>query len=278
MDHFNNYITVDLDVMQSNYRIMQRLAGVPTMAIIKADAYGHGAVAVTKALDADFYGVSSLSEALELRKAQIQTPILILGHMPTCGYSQAVRNGIRPAIFSWEDAQALSQTAVEQGVTAPFHFVVDTGMSRIGFQVTEAEADICRRIAQLPNLECEGIFSHFATSDEADLSRAQNQAAAFDRFCAMLEDRGVQVQYKHLDNSAGIIKFDCHYDMVRAGIVLYGLQPSQHVPIRQLGLRPALCWHSRIAHLKTLEPGRQVSYGGDFTTSRPTLVATIPVG
>ena len=278
MEHFNNYITVDLDILKENFRILQARAGVPVMAIIKADAYGHGAVAVAKALDAEFYGVSSLSEALELRSGGIQSPVLILGHTPVYGYAQAVRYGIRPAIFTLEDAKAFSQAAVEQGITAPFHFAVDTGMSRIGFQVTEADADICREIAQLPNLECEGIFSHFASADEADLTRANAQAAAFDRFCGLLQDRGVCVKFRHLDNSAGIINFDFHYDMVRAGIVLYGLQPSKDVPVERLGLRPALSWHSRIAHLKTLEPGRQISYGGEFTTTRPTKVATIPVG
>ncbi len=277
-EHFNNYLTVDLDILQENFQIIRKLAGVPVMAVIKADAYGHGAVTVAKHLDAEFFGVSSVSEALELRRAGVKQPILILGHTPVYAYEQIVEQGIRPAIFSLEDARALSRIAAAKKVIAPFHFAVDTGMSRIGFQVTEAEADICRQIAQLPNLDCEGIFSHFAASDEADLSRAQSQSAAFDRFCGMLESRGVCPRLKHLDNSAGIINFGNHYNMVRAGIILYGQLPSAHVPIRQLGLRPAMSWHSRIAHLKTLEPGRQISYGGDFITTRPTRVATVPVG
>lgn len=278
MEHFNNYLTVDLDILQENFQIIRKLAGVPVMAVIKADAYGHGAVTVAKHLDAEFFGVSSVSEALELRRAGVKQPILILGHTPVYAYEQIVEQGIRPAIFSLEDARSLSRIAAAKKVIAPFHFAVDTGMSRIGFQVTEAEADICRQIAQLPNLDCEGIFSHFAASDEADLSRAQSQSAAFDQFCGMLESRGVCPRLKHLDNSAGIINFGNHYNMVRAGIILYGQLPSAHVPIRQLGLRPAMSWHSRIAHLKTLEPGRQISYGGDFITTRPTRVATIPVG
>ena len=278
MEHFNNYLTIDLDILQENFRIISRTAGVPVMAIIKADAYGHGAVTVAKHLDAEFFGVSSVSEALELRKAGVTQPILILGHTPVYAYGQIVTAGIRPAIFNLEEAKLLSEAASGAGVTAPFHFAVDTGMSRIGFQVTEEEADICKQIAALPHLDCEGIFSHFATSDEADLSRAKAQAAAFDRFCHMLESRGVQPRLKHLDNSAGIFNFHNHYNMVRAGIILYGLQPSSHVPISPAGLRPALQWHSRIVHLKTLEPGRQISYGGDFVTTRPTRVATVPVG
>lgn len=280
MDHFNNYITVDLDILKENFRIMKKIAGVPVMAVIKANAYGHGAVAAAKVLrnDAAFFGVSSVSEALELRNADIDNPILILGHTPTCAFPQIIKNNIRPAIFQYEDALLLSQEAARQGVTAPFHFAVDTGMSRIGFQTTEEDADICQRIAQLPNLECEGLFSHFATSDEADLSKANAQAQRFADFDAMLKARGIHIKLRHLDNSAGIVNFDQHYEMVRAGIVLYGLLPSAHVPIRELGLRPALSWYSRIAYLKTLEPGREVSYGGDFITTRATRVATVPVG
>ena len=278
MEHYNNYLTVDLDILQENFRIIKKLAGVPVMAVIKADAYGHGAVMAAKCLNAEFYGVSSVSEALELRRAGIAQPILILGHTPVCGYPQLVAQNIRLTIFSLEDAEALSKAAVELGVTAYVHIAVDTGMSRIGFQVTEEAADVCKQIVGLPNLDCEGIFSHFATSDEQDLSRAKAQEEAFVRFCAMLERRGICPPIKHLDNSAGIINFAGHYHMVRAGIILYGQEPSIHVPIRELGLRPAMSWHSRIAHIKTLEPGRQVSYGGDFTTTRPTRVATIPVG
>lgn len=280
MDLFHNYITVDLDILLENFRIIQKAAGVPVMAVIKADAYGHGAVAAAKTLEneAAFFGLASIYEALELRNAGIQTPILILGHMPTAAYPDAVRLGIRPAIFTYEDALALSREAQKQGVTAPFHFAVDTGMSRIGFQVTEADADICQKISQLPNLDCEGIFSHFATSDEEDLTAARAQAALYDQFCTMLEHRGVSIRLHHLDNSAGILNFDHHYQMVRAGIILYGLEPSSHVPVAQLGLKPVLSWHARIAHLKTLEPGRRISYGGTHTTTRLTRVATIPVG
>ena len=280
MDSLNSYITVDLDVLQENFRKIRQAAGVAVMAVIKADAYGHGAVEVAKVLadQADFFGVACIYEAMELRQAGIENPILILGQMPSDAYDQAANQGIRPTIFHYEDALALSQAAQKAGVVAPFHFAVDTGMSRIGFQVTENDADMCQKIAQLPNLECEGIFSHFATSDEADLSRAKAQAQRFDQFVTMLKSRGVCPPICHLDNSAGILNFENHYQMVRAGIILYGLEPSDQVDIARLGLKSALCWHSRISHLKTLEPGRQISYGGTYTTTAPTRVATIPVG
>lgn len=280
MDHFNNYAQVDLDVLRHNFCQIRAAAGTPVMAVIKANAYGHGALAAAKALEqeAAFFGLAALDEALELRSAGIQTPILILGHMPTAAFADAIPLHIRPTISTWEDALALSQIASGQGVTARFHIAVDTGMGRIGFPVTEAAADLCQQIASLPNLELEGIFSHFATSDEADLSAAKAQAQRFDRFCAMLEERGVRIPIRHLDNSAGIVNFDNHYDMVRAGIILYGLAPSSEVDLSGLQLKPALSWHCRITHLKTLAAGMPISYGGTFVTSRPTRVATLSVG
>ena len=250
------------------------------MAIIKADAYGHGAVQVGRWLQnkCRFFGVSSITEALELRRAGLRNPILVLGHTPVESFETAIVNGIRPAIFRWEDALALSDTACRLEVRAPFHFAVDTGMSRIGFQVTEQEADLCAKIAGLPNLVPEGLFSHFATADCADLSRANAQAVLFDRFDAMLKARGVKVLIRHLDNSAGVMNYHNHYEMVRSGIVTYGLYPSDEVAPENLPLQPAMEFFSRVTHVKTLPAGREVGYGGTYTTTRPTTVATIPVG
>ena len=280
MDRFNNYVEIDLDAIRANFAAVQQKAGVKVMAVVKADAYGHGAVQVARLLQDQcaFFGVSSLSEALELRKAGIETPILMLGHTPASAFPKAIRQGIRPAIFTWEDAAALSREAVQQNIVAPFHLAVDTGMSRLGFQVSEESADICAKIASLPNLDVEGLFSHFATADCADLSRAREQAERFDRFYEMLKARGVSVKLRHLDNSAGIMNFKNHYEMVRAGIVTYGLYPSDEVSPALLSLKPAMSWHSRVAHVKWLAPGRQIGYGGTFTTVEPTLVATVPVG
>ena len=276
----NTYVTIDLDSIAANFRAIREKAGVPVMAVVKADAYGHGAIQVARHLQDQcaFFGVSSMLEALELRQAGLDTPILILGHTPPSAFAAAVREGIRPTIFRYEDAVILSQEAARQGKSAPFHFAVDTGMSRIGFQATEEDADICARIARLPGLIPEGLFSHFATADCADLTAAQEQARLFDRFCEMLRQRGVEVKIRHLDNSAGLMNFSNHYDMVRAGIIIYGMYPSEEVAPALLPLKPALCWHSRISHIKLLEPGRAVSYGGTFVTARPTLIATVPVG
>ncbi len=273
-------LIIDLDAIRHNIQEVKKRAGVPVMAIIKADAYGHGAVEIARHLDEDcaFFGVSSMLEALELRRAEIEKPILILGYTPVEAYPEAIRLGIRPAIFRYEDALALSQAAQKLGLTAHFHFAVDTGMSRIGFQVTPEDADICAAIARLPGLDPEGLFSHFATADCADLTRARRQMEQFDRFYEMLQARGVSVKIRHLDNSAGVMNFRCKYEMVRSGIVTYGMYPSDEVDPQALDLRPALRWESRITHLKTLEAGREIGYGGAYTTTAPTRVATIPVG
>ena len=276
----NTYLKIDLDAIADNFRAIREKAGVPVMAVVKADAYGHGAVPVAQLLQNDcaFFGVSSVAEALELRHAGLSKPILILGHTPVDTFPVVVREQIRPTIFRWEDACALSAEAQKQGVTVPFHFAVDTGMSRIGFQATEDAADLCARIAKLPGLDAEGLFSHFATADCADLSRTEAQRALFDRFYEMLCARGVTIRLRHLDNSAGVMNRACHYDMVRAGIVTYGLYPSDEVDPKLLPLRPAMSWHSHISHIKLLEPGREISYGGTYVTAQDTMVATVPVG
>ena len=273
-------LMIDLDAIGHNIAAVKARVNAPVMAIIKADAYGHGAVELARYLDDScaFFGVSSILEALELRQAGIQKPILILGYTPESAFPDAIRQHIRPTIFRYEDGLALSQAAQTLGMTAQFHFAVDTGMSRIGFQVTQEDADLCARIAALPCLEAEGLFSHFATADCADLTRARHQAAQFAAFDRMLKDRGLVIPLRHLDNSAGLMNFGCEYEMVRSGIVTYGMYPSDEVDPNLLDLRPALWWESRITHLKTLEPGREIGYGGTYTTTRPTRVATIPVG
>lgn len=280
MSHDCTRAIIDLDAVSSNFDAVRRKAGVPVMAVIKADAYGHGAVPVARLLEkrCAFFGVSSMSEALELRDAGITRPILILGYTPPEAFPDAVHLGIRPAIFRREDGIALSRAAVEAGVSAAFHFAVDTGMSRIGFQVTQTDADVCAEIAALPGLTPEGLFSHFATADCWDLSRARAQAERFDAFDAMLKRRGVRIPIRHLNNSAGLMNFDRHYEMVRSGIVTYGLYPSDEVDAGLLPLAPAMRLLSRVSYVKALPPGREISYGGTFVTTRPTVVATVPIG
>ena len=276
----NTYVQIDLDAIRANLRNVRAKTGTGVMAVVKADAYGHGAVQVARHLEADcaFFGVSSVAEAMELRQAGLKKPILILGHTPVEGFSRAVDMDIRIAIFKWSDAQELSRVAQVRGRTAHIHLAVDTGMGRIGFEATAESADLCARIAQLPGLEVEGLFSHFATADCADLSRARAQAERFDAFHSMLLDRGMVIPIRHLNNSAGLMNFATQYEMVRSGIVTYGLYPSDEVDPRLLCLKPALSWYSRISHIKLLPPGCPISYGGTYVTDRPTRVATVTVG
>ncbi len=280
MQFDNTQLVIDLDAIEGNLEAVREKTGKLVMAVIKADAYGHGAVQVARRLEKKcaFFGVSSILEAMELRQAGISIPILILGYTPVRAFPTAVKQGIRPTIFHYDDAAALSRAAVEAGVCAPFHFAVDTGMSRIGFQATREDAAVCARIAALPGLRAEGLFSHFATADCADLTRARQQAELFAAFDGYLKELGVEIPIRHLDNSAGLMNFCSPYEMVRSGIVTYGMYPSDEVDPTLLGLTPALSWVSRVTHIKLLPPGRQISYGGTCTTTAPTMVATVPVG
>jgi len=275
-----NYVTVDLDAICHNLQVIAGCSGTAICGVIKADAYGHGAVRVAEAIApyCCFFGVSSIEEALELQKAGIALPIVILSRADREDYPLIVERGIRPAIFTWEDALALSQAAQRQKVTVPFHFVVDTGMNRIGMPANEESVGLCEKIAQLPNLLAEGIFSHLATADERDMTKTERQQAQFDAFCEKLENAGIMLKYRHLNNSAAALRLDRHYDMVRAWIVMYGHTPSEEMAQTVKDIRPALSWYSRISYIKQLEAGCEISYGGTFTTVRPTLVATLPVG
>lgn len=280
--YFRTQAKIDLDAVEYNYNNTRAKLpqGCKLLGVIKADAYGHGAVELAKFLQGkcDFFGVACIEEAVELKKADIKTPVLILGYVAPAFYDLVVKYDIRIPVFSYDTAKALSDEAVKQGKTVPFHFCIDTGMSRIGFQVNEESADICKKICALPNIEAEGLFSHFATADETDLTKALAQREKYKAFVEMLESRGIQIPIKHLNNSAGIMNFDEYFDMCRMGIILYGLYPSEEVDKSLLDIKPVMSWLTHISHIKTLEAGREVSYGGTFKTTEPRVIATIPVG
>lgn len=280
--YFRTEAAIDLDAAEHNFNITRAKLpeNVKLLCVIKADAYGHGAVPLAKLFEcrADFYGVACIEEAIELKKAGIKTPVLILGAVPKEFYSDIVKYDIRVPIFNLEDAKALSAEAVKQNKTAPFHFCVDTGMSRIGFQVNKESADTCLEITKLPNIEAEGLFSHFATADEKDLSKAIAQRDKFKEFIKLFEERGINIPIKHINNSAGIMNFDEYFDMCRMGIILYGLYPSHEVDENLLKIKPVMEWRAHITHIKELEPGREISYGGTYKTGETRRIATIPVG
>lgn len=280
--YFRTQAKIDLDAVEYNYNSTRAKLpqGCKLLGVIKADAYGHGAVELARFLEnkCDFFGVACIEEAVELKKTDIKTPILILGYVAPAFYDLVVKYDIRIPVFSYDTAKALSDEAVKQGKTVPFHFCIDTGMSRIGFQVNEESADVCKQICALPNIEAEGLFSHFATADESDLTKALAQREKYKAFVEMLERRGIQIPIKHLNNSAGIMNFDEYFDMCRMGIILYGLYPSEEVDKSLLDIKPVMSWLTHISHIKTLEAGREVSYGGTFKTTEPRVIATIPVG
>lgn len=280
--YFRTQAKIDLDAVEYNYNNTRAKLpqGCKLLGVIKADAYGHGAVELAKFLEdkCDFFGVACIEEAVELKKADIKTPILILGYVAPELSDIVVKYDIRIPVFSNDSAKALSDEAVKQGKTVPFHFCIDTGMSRIGFQVNEDSADICRQICDLPNIEAEGLFSHFATADETDLSKAIAQRDKFKEFVDMLQKREIDIPIKHLNNSAGIMNFDECFDMCRMGIILYGLYPSDEVDKSLLDIKPVMSWLTHISHIKTLEAGREISYGGTYKTTELRVIATIPVG
>ena len=280
--YHRTYAQINLDAVNHNINnVIDKIgSNAKLLAVIKADAYGHGAVEIGRLLEdrCSFFGVACTAEALELINTGLTRPILILGYVSPCEYPKIVKNDIRIPIFSLEDAKALSDEAVRQGKTVPFHFCIDTGMSRIGFQVNEESADICKKISALPNIKAEGLFSHFATADEKNLTKAMAQRSKYIDFDNMLRDRGVNVEIRHLNNSAGIMVFDNYFDMVRSGIITYGLYPSDEVDKSLLNIEPALQWKTHISHIKTLPAGREISYGGTYKTTDDTVIATIPVG
>ena len=253
------------------------------MAVIKTDGYGHGAVEVARELEhLDYiygYGVATVEEGIILRKKGMKKPILILGYVFREHYYDVVKYDIAPAVFTIDMARDLSKAAIIANKNCKIHLAVDTGMGRIGYQVNEESAMEMEQIAGLPNIIVEGIFTHFSRADEPDHENTNKQIALFKKMIKMLEDRGLNIPLKHCSNSAGIVEFpEANMDLVRAGIILYGLWPSEEVNHVRIDLKPALTLISHVAYVKTLEAGRAISYGGTYVTTKDTVVATIPVG
>lgn len=280
------YAEVNLDAIRFNLESMKGNICPETkiMAVIKADGYGHGAVEIAREVEALPYlagfATATFEEAVILRKCGIQRPILILGYVfPYC-YEELIQEDIRPALFRPDMAEELSRTACEQNRTVKVHIKVDTGMSRIGVWPDESGLAFVKKAAALPNLEIEGIFTHFATADMTDKAAAERQRQVFAAFVKRAEEAiGRQIPIKHCSNSAGIVRMqEANMDMVRAGITLYGLWPSEEVERDIIPLKAALSLKSRIVYTKEVGAGVPVSYGGTFVTGGVTRIATIPVG
>lgn len=279
------YAKIDLDAIRNNLYAIKALLSPSAriLAVIKADGYGHGAVPIAETLqDEDClagFAVATAEEALELRQNGIAKPILILGYVFPEHYPMLVAQQIRPAVFTLDMAVQLSQAASGQQRDIPVHIKIDTGMSRIGMPANAQSAQLIAQIAALPHLVTEGMFTHFARADEADKTSALSQLSQFQQMIRLTRQAGVRIPYVHCSNSAAIIDLpQANMDLVRAGIILYGLWPSQEVQKDRIRLQPALELVSHVAYVKRLEAGRSVSYGGTYTAAEPRIIATIPVG
>lgn len=281
-EYHRSFACVDLTAIKSNFDTLKSRISpeTKTMAIVKADAYGHGAVRVAKALEgrADYFAVADIEEALELRENGIKKPVLILSYTNPGLFGELVSNNLTATVYCLEDAVKLSETASELKKNAIIHIAVDTGMNRIGFEDCAESAKIIKKISELPFIEIEGIFTHFACSDSADKTSAFAQKNRFDKFIAQLEKEGVNIPVRHACNSAAVIDFDSHYDMVRIGISLYGLYPSDEVLADRVNLKPAMEVVSHIIHVKDVEAGAGIGYGHSYVTSDKIRVATVCIG
>lgn len=276
---------VSLDAVAHNFREMRKNIAEDTkvIAVVKADAYGHGAVQIARLVEEYTYiwgfATATEEEAIELRRAGIQKPILVLGIVFEEYYPELIRYDIRPAVCDADSAKKLSQEALRQGKTVHIHLALDTGMTRIGFADTPKSIETIKQIQMLPNLEIEGIFTHFARADEYDRSPALIQLERYLDFLNLLKDAGITIPLLHCSNSAGIIRVpEANLSMVRAGITIYGIYPSNEVERDKIKLETAMEIKSHISYLKDVTPGTAISYGGTFVASKPMKVATIPVG
>lgn len=279
------YARIDLDAIASNMERMKQKLNPSTkiMAVIKADGYGHGAVQIAQMLETvDYiwgYAVATLDEAVVLKSEGIHKPILVLGCVFPDQYMEMLKYDIRMNVYTEEMAEAISQMAAREGMTAYMHIKLDTGMARLGFDTGMESVEAIHRISKMKNVCMEGIFTHFAKADEDDKTFTQKQIQDFVWMTQQLKKKNVEFQYEHCANSAAIIDVpDAHFDLVRAGISTFGLYPSEEVKKENVRLKPAMALKSHVAFVKEVETGTPISYGGTFVSTKPMRIATIPVG
>lgn len=276
---------IDLDAAEHNYKTIRSQLSNNTKlcCVVKANGYGHGAIQLSKLyekLGADFLAVSNIEEAIQLRNADVSLPILILGYTdPRCA-SDLAKYHISQCVFSFEYGEVLAKNAVDHGVKVTIHIKIDSGMGRIGFQCIEEELDKAAKVCGMDGLKVEGIFTHFASADEGDGGKdyTLGQYNKFMNSISYLEAKGINFNLRHCANSAAIFDYpEMHLDMVRAGIVLYGLQPSGVLHNPGV-LQPVLTLKTIIDHIKTVQSGDCISYGREFKAEHEIRVATIPIG
>ena len=277
------YADINLDNIEYNVRALMALTkpGTKAMAVVKADAYGHGDVAVAKAVNdiVDAYAVATVEEGINLRQNGIEKMILVLGYVDEMHYDQVIRYALSIPVFDTEMAKKMSAAAVAAGENIRCHVKVDTGMHRIGLRPDDDGIKTVLALAKYDGLDVEGIFTHFSKADETDKAFTKKQEAAYEQMITWLKERQVSIPVHHVSNSAGIVDLpEYNKDIVRAGIILYGLWPSDEVNKENIDLQPLLSLKSHVVHVKELEPGRIISYGGTFEVEHPMRIATVPVG
>ena len=279
------YARIDLDAIAYNMEQMKlRIDGhTQIMAVIKTDAYGHGAVQVAQMLEKYDYiwgfAVATLDEAVVLRVEGNQQAILVLGCIGPDQYMEMLDNDIRMNVYTEDMAKEIANMARREGKTAYLHIKLDTGMGRLGFSITEESVEAITRISKLSNVKMEGVFTHFAKADEKDKTFTMQQIQQFESMTRLLKEQGVTFEYEHCSNSAAIIDVpEAKFDIVRAGISTFGLYPSEEVDKEAVHLKPALALKSHVAFVKEIEPGTSISYGGTFVAEKKMKIATIPVG
>lgn len=279
------YIEVNLDHILSNAENIKSHIGKETkiVAVIKTDGYGHGSIAPAKKLeDKDFmygFAVATEEEAMELVESGIKKPVMILGYTFPYAYEEMAENGIEPAVFREDMLEEMGKAALKRGKKMRLHVKVDTGMGRIGITPDEKGLAFVKKVAKTEGVELAGVFTHFARADEADKTSAKEQLQKFNAFIEKIHENGIHGFLCHCSNSAAIMEMpESHMDLVRSGIILYGLKPSDDVKMEALPLKPALSFYSSIVFIKNMEPGLPISYGGTFVTKENMRVATIPIG
>ena len=281
--YLRTWCEVDLRAIRQNMINIRKKAGQgpKVMAVIKADGYGHGAAEIGQYIydEADYFGVATIEEAVELREAGIDKPILVLGYTSPSLYGQNLKYDVEQTVYTMEAAEKMSEEAVKSGRTARIHIALDTGMTRIGVSPDEKGLAFVQAVQRLPGISVVGLFSHLSCADMADKTYTREQLARFDFFVELLEKNHISIPVKHVCNSAGIMEFDDHrYDMVRAGISLYGLYPSEEVRKEALELAPAMEWKTHVVNIMEPEMNRGISYGATYVTDHPCRIATISIG
>ena len=281
--YLRTWCEVDLRAIRQNMINIRKKAGQgpKVMAVIKADGYGHGAAEIGQYIydEADYFGVATIEEAVELREAGIDKPILVLGYTSPSLYGQNLKYDVEQTVYTMEAAEKMSEEAVKSGRTARIHIALATGMTRIGVSPDEKGLAFVQAVQRLPGISVVGLFSHLSCADMADKTYTREQLARFDFFVELLEKNHISIPVKHVCNSAGIMEFDDHrYDMVRAGIILYGLYPSEEVRKEALELAPAMEWKTHVVNIMEPEMNRGISYGATYVTDHPCRIATISIG